>query len=111
MVPQYVFLESSEGSVKIEVQFDDEQSETRIFSQKADEIRCKDGAVWFPPAIETGADGTGGYRAKHSFGLRIADDGNLIGEARVTSVGAIVWIIPVAGSQTIWYQWLRLPSK
>jgi hypothetical protein len=110
-LPHTVFLKSDGYSLSVEVWIDDELLQTKYFSQKSDEIRCANGAVWFPPVIETGADGTGGYRAKQTLGLRLANNGNLIGEAKATSVGAVIWVIPIAGSQTIWYQWNSLSLK
>lgn len=106
--PQTVFLESRAGEIKIELWRDEKLLASKHFRVDTGEVQCRDGALWLPPVVETGGDGTGGYRAKRTLGLRLADNGNLVGEARVTSVGAIVWIIPIAGSQTIWFQWNRL---
>jgi hypothetical protein len=66
---------------------------------------CKEGAVWLKPRVRTAADGTGGYRAENAIGLRKTTKGDLVGEERLASVGAILWVVPVAGSQTYWYLW------
>jgi hypothetical protein len=68
---------------------------------------CADGALWLPPVVENGADGTGGYRAERRLGLRRGANGNLVGEDRLFAIGAILWLVPIVGSQKFWYQWDR----
>jgi hypothetical protein len=81
-------------------------SETRtVLSTANGKITCSDGAVILQPAVTIGADGTGGYRASKRLALRKAVNGDLIGEDRLFSVGALLWLVPVAGSQTFWYRW------
>lgn len=66
---------------------------------------CQEGAIWLKPIISGGAEGLGGYRAEKVLGLRKALNGNLIGEDRLSSVGALLWVVPIIGSQTFWYRW------
>jgi hypothetical protein len=70
-----------------------------------EDFKCEQGALWLQPKIRSDAGGLGGYRATTVLGFRRTTNGNLIGEERLSSVGAALWVIPVVGSQTFWYRW------
>ena len=71
----------------------------------AGDFSCVDGALVLKPIIEGAAEGVGGYRSERRLGLRRAANGDLIGEDRLFSIGAVMWLVPIAGSQTFWYRW------
>lgn len=77
----------------------------RTLSMAAGDFSCVDGALVLKPIIESAAEGVGGYRSERRLGLRRAANGDLIGEDRLFSIGAVVWLVPIAGSQTFWYRW------
>lgn len=78
----------------------------RKLSAPAD-FECLDGGLVLRPMKASGADGTGGYRSERRLMLRRAVNGDLIGEERLVSVGALLWVLPIVGSQTYWYRWRR----
>jgi hypothetical protein len=66
---------------------------------------CDHGVLVLPPDRWSNGDGTGGYRASMRLSLQKAVDGSLIGEDRLFSIGAVLWLVPIAGSQTYWWRW------
>lgn len=58
-----------------------------------------------PAVIDKDSDGTGAYRSTRTLTLRRATNGVLIGEEKSSGVGVMFWGIPLASSQTFWYQW------
>jgi hypothetical protein len=105
----FIVLGSSADGLDVEVWSTSSQLVSRPLKFVQDDLRCSDGAVWLKPEFETGGDGSDGCRATHTLGLRKAENGDLIGEARTSTVGALLWVVPLAGKQVIRYRWAPLP--
>lgn len=101
-----IILESSLGALKAIVTNVDGTKRFEVTMHEAsNDFSCADGALVLRPIVQRGAGGTGGYRSERTLFLRRANDGSLIGEDRLFSVGAALWIVPIVGSQTYWYRW------
>ncbi len=79
-----------------------------VLSQSANDFTCSDGAITLPPVVVKAGDGTGGYRSTRRLFLWRAADGSLVGEDKLFSVGALLWLVPIVGGQTFWYRWSLL---
>ena len=80
---------------------------TRDLVLSVEGYRLASNSLTFPERRESGADGTGGYTVGIDFDLLVSDDGSLIGRQHQVGVGAVLWLVPMAGAQTFWFKWSR----
>jgi hypothetical protein len=85
----------------------DTGKDSRTIALKDAGWRLEKDALYFPVENESDADGLGGHISKSEFRLAIGKDGSLIGEERMGGAGLALWLIPIAGTQTFWFQWPR----
>jgi hypothetical protein len=71
------------------------------------DFACVDGSIALKPIVQSAAEGVGGYRSERRLLLRRSANGDLIGEDRLFSIGAVMWLVPIAGSQKFWYRWQK----
>lgn len=74
------------------------------------DLTCEAGVLWLRGITTVQKDGTGIGRNTKRLGLRLAADGSLSGQESSFGVGAIGWVVPIVGSQTIWFRWERTDS-
>ncbi len=77
----------------------------KVLSGADGDFACGHGVLVLKPILQSGGDGTGGYRSERRLVLHRANNGDLIGEDRLFSVGAFLWVVPISGSQVFWYRW------
>jgi hypothetical protein len=100
-----VILGYSPGTLRVESVDGTGGATEKILSESNGDFACSEGAFVLPTVVEKDADGTGGYRSESRLYLRPATGGSLIGEERTSGIGAVGWLVPVAGWQVFWYQW------
>lgn len=100
-----VVLVFSSETLHVEARSNTGTISEKLLSKDNNDFSCSEGAFVLPIIIDSGADGTGGYRSESRLYLRRAQDGAIIGEERSSGIGAVFWLLPVGGWQTFWFQW------
>jgi hypothetical protein len=98
-------LESSPGFLRVTVINSSGDKIEKTLSESSGDFSCEEGALIFSPVIQKIGDGTGGYRASQRLSLKKVNDGSIVGEDRLFNIGAVMWLVPIAGFQTFWYRW------
>jgi len=78
---------------------------TKQLSSKSEDFVCEDGAVWIKQGEDFHAEGVGVASRKYIMGFKKASDGSLIGQHRNTGWGLVMWVVPIGGTQILWYKW------
>jgi hypothetical protein len=89
----------------VEVLEQDKLVSSGTFSISSGDVACEEGWVRLKPKVEGGLADVGVYRNKTYIGLAKAVDGSLVSKEDTSGFGAVMFIIPLVSSQTVWYRW------
>jgi hypothetical protein len=78
---------------------------TKHLSSVKNDFTCENGVIWIKQGGLFHAEGVGVANRKYVMGFAKAVDGSLIGEHRNSGWGLLMWAVPIAGTQTLWYKW------
>ncbi len=95
-----------ENQIVVDILVGETVIRSKTLAQKAGDFDCDGGRIWLRKRIYSAIEGTGGYRNEAKFGIERANDGSLIGEDHLTGTGALLWVIPVLGTQSTWFRWM-----
>lgn len=73
--------------------------------KEGSDYKCEGGSVWFGQGKSNYADDLGYIDREFTMGFRKAEDGSLIGQHRNSGWGLAMWLVPVGGTQILWYKW------
>lgn len=79
--------------------------EQRTLNIREEDYICKAGILWVDSGIEVYTGELGSYRSHYKLGLKLAEDGSLIGQLHNDNVALAMWIIPMGGTQILWFRW------
>jgi hypothetical protein len=94
-----------EDALLVEVRNGSVAGKSHKLSRSRGDFSCDAQGVSLNPKVIQGAEGVGGARVTLKLGLKKAIDGSLVGEERMSSVGLVMWVIPITGDQTYWFRW------
>ena len=78
---------------------------TNQLSYDSKDFTCENGAIWIKQGESYQSEGVGMASRKYIMGFKKASDGSLIGQHLNSGWGLVMWVIPVGGTQVLWYKW------